>query len=325
MNKRVVVTGGGGYIGKHAVLKLLDAGYEPYIIDNFSRSKRDSLNTLLDTKRIYSLDINDDENLSKILDEIAPIAVMHFAALAYVGESVNNPMLYYHNNVSGSITLLRAMSQAGIEKFIFSSTCATYGVPNRIPIDEEVMQVPINPYGESKLLVERILHGSEAATQIKSVIFRYFNAAGADALGRAKEEHYPETHLIPLAIMAALGGEPLQLFGDDYDTPDGTCIRDYIHVSDIAEAHFLGLEYLIRGGDSAIFNLGTGSGYSVKEILQGIKRVTGIDVPCIISGRRPGDAPRLVASNDKIRRLLNWRPVLSELDNIIATAWNTLR
>jgi UDP-glucose 4-epimerase len=247
---------------------------------------------------------------------------MHFSAYAYVGESVTDPAKYYRNNVVGTLTLLEAMLAASVNKFVFSSTCATYGVPQIIPIPENHPQNPINPYGATKLMVERILSDFDTAYGLKSVIFRYFNAAGADPNGKLGEDHNPETHLIPLVLQTALGKrESISVFGTDYPTADGTCIRDYIHVNDLADAHVLGLEYLLRGGDSEVFNLGNGNGFSVKEVIETAKSITGRDIKVVECDRRPGDPPVLIGSSDKARKILNWQPQYSSLKEIITHAW----
>jgi UDP-glucose 4-epimerase len=247
---------------------------------------------------------------------------MHFAAYAYVGESVENPSKYYHNNVAGTLTLLEAMRSCGIDKIIFSSTCATYGIPEQIPIPENHPQNPINPYGRSKLMIEWILQDFAAAYELRFVSLRYFNAAGSDPDAEIGEDHDPETHLIPLVLDAALGKrDRVEIFGTDYNTPDCTCIRDYIHVSDLADAHLLALEYLIEGGGNEVFNLGNGTGFSVREVIATSKQVTGCDIPCLESERRPGDPSVLIGSSEKIKRLLEWRPKHDSLETIIKTAW----
>jgi UDP-glucose 4-epimerase len=249
-------------------------------------------------------------------------AVMHFAAYAYVGESVTNPGKYYRNNVVGTLALLEAMVAASVNKFVFSSTCATYGVPNTIPIPEDHPQNPINPYGATKLMVERILADFDVAHDLKSVCFRYFNAAGADPTGLLGEDHFPETHLIPLVLFTALGKqESVSIFGTDYPTPDKTCIRDYIHVTDLADAHVLGLKYLLEGGESAAFNLGNGSGFSVKEVIETARLVTGKEIKVVERDRRPGDPPALIGSSEKARKILGWNPKYPEIRDILTHAW----
>jgi UDP-glucose 4-epimerase len=247
---------------------------------------------------------------------------MHFAAYAYVGESVSQPDKYYRNNVYGSLVLLEAMVAANIKKFVFSSTCASYGVPQQIPITETHPQDPINPYGATKLMVERILQDFDIAYGLKSVIFRYFNAAGADPSGQIGEDHLPETHLIPLILLTALGKrESITVYGSDYPTADGTCIRDYIHVNDLADAHVLGLQYLLAGNSSNIFNLGNGNGFSVKEVIDAAKEVTGKPIHVEFGDRRAGDPPALVGSSDKARQILHWQPQYADLKLILQHAW----
>jgi UDP-glucose 4-epimerase len=247
---------------------------------------------------------------------------MHFAAFAYVGESVADPGIYYQNNVANTLTLLNVMREKGVGRFIFSSTCSTYGIPLQIPITEEHRQCPINPYGETKLMVEKILHDFGAAYGLKSIALRYFNAAGADSDAEIGERHEPETHLIPLVLDAALGRrEDISIFGTDYDTPDGTCIRDYIHVEDIAGAHILALEYLLSGGDSDAFNLGNGNGFSVREVIEVARKITGREIRATECARRAGDPPVLIGSSGKAGRCLKWIPAYRDLESIIGTAW----
>jgi UDP-glucose 4-epimerase len=257
-----------------------------------------------------------------VLQKYKPLAVMHFAAYAYVGESVQNPAKYYRNNVAGTLTLLESMRKCGINKIIFSSTCATYGMPEQIPIGEDHPQYPINPYGRSKLMMEWILQDFAAAYDFKFVSLRYFNAAGADPDTEIGEDHDPETHLIPLVLDAALDKrDHLKIFGTDYSTSDGTCIRDYIHVSDLADAHLLALDYLLTRGKSNVFNLGNGNGFSVREVIDSAAKVTGCHIPYLDSDRRPGDPPVLIGDSEKIRQVLGWNPVLNQLETIIETAW----
>lgn len=317
----ILVTGGAGYIGSHAVLALKRAGYEVIVLDNLVYGHRDLVEQVLQVELIVG-DINDRPLLDKLFSERKIDAVMHFSAYAYVGESVTDPAKYYRNNVIGTVTLLEAMIAASIKKFVFSSTCATYGVPHTVPIAEDHSQNPINPYGATKLMVERILQDFAPAYDLKSVSFRYFNAAGADPTGLLGEDHNPETHLIPLVLMAALGKrDSISIFGTDYPTDDGTCIRDYIHVTDLAEAHILGLEYLLKGGDSAIFNLGNGNGFSVKQVIDTARQVTGREIKVQLSDRRPGDPPVLVGSSDKARNILGWEPKYPALEEILTHAW----
>lgn len=317
----ILVTGGAGYIGSHTVLALKRAGYEVVILDNLVYGHRDLVEKVLDVELIVG-DTGDRPLLDKLFQSHEIAAVMHFSAYAYVGESVVDPAKYYRNNVVGTLTLLEAMLAASVKKFVFSSTCATYGVPNVVPIPEDHPQNPINPYGASKLMVEQILSDFDVAYDFKSVRFRYFNAAGADPDGLLGEDHNPETHLIPLVLLAALGKrESISVFGTDYPTEDGTCIRDYIHVSDLADAHVLGLEYLLKGGDSEVFNLGNGNGFSVKEVIESAKQVTGRDIKVVECDRRPGDPPALIGSSDKARKILGWQPQYSSLPTIITHAW----
>ena len=316
--KAVLVTGGAGYIGAHACKALARAGYLPITYDNLVYGHPTSVKW----GPLEKGDIRDRQQLEIVLQKYNPIAVMHFAAYAYVSESVVNPARYYRNNVAGTLTLLESMRTCGVNKIIFSSTCATYGVPEQIPIGEDHPQQPINPYGRSKLMIEWILQDFSAAYDLKYVSLRYFNAAGADPDTEIGEDHNPETHLIPLVLDAALDRRDyLEIFGTDYDTPDGTCIRDYIHVADLADAHFLALKYLNNGGDSEIFNLGNGNGFSVREVIAAARALTGCKIPCVESGRRPGDPPILIGSSDKIKRTLDWNPVFKKLEDIIETAW----
>ena len=318
----VLVTGGAGYIGSHAVLALQQAGYNVIVLDNLVYGHRELVENVLKTELIVG-DTGDRTLMDDIFASRDIAAVMHFAAYAYVGESVTEPAKYYRNNVVGTLTLLEAMAAAKINKFVFSSTCATYGVPQQVPIPEDHPQSPINPYGMTKLMVEKILADFDPAYGLKSVSFRYFNAAGADPEGRLGEDHNPETHLIPLVLMAAMGKrEHITVFGTDYPTADGTCIRDYIHVTDLATAHVLGLDYLMQGGNSAKFNLGNGNGFSVKEVIEAARQVTGREIKVVEADRRPGDPPALVGSSDRARQILGWNPQYADLHQILAHAWN---
>ncbi|MDY7019832.1 MAG: UDP-glucose 4-epimerase GalE [Cyanobacteriota bacterium] len=317
----VLVTGGAGYIGSHAVLALQRSGYEVVILDNLVYGHRDIAEQVLKVELVVG-DTNDRQLLDNLFSMRQIDAVMHFAAYAYVGESVSAPDKYYRNNVIGTLTLLEAMKDASINKFVFSSTCATYGVPQQVPIPEDHPQNPINPYGMTKLMVEKILADFDRAYDFRSVWFRYFNAAGADPSGTLGEDHNPETHLIPLTLLTALGKrESLSIFGTDYPTPDGTCVRDYIHVNDLASAHVLGLEYLIKGGKTDVFNLGNGNGFSVKEVIETARQVTGREIKAIECDRRPGDPPALVGSAEKARQILGWNPEYADLNAIISHAW----
>jgi UDP-glucose 4-epimerase len=317
----ILVTGGAGYIGSHAVLALQNSGYNVVVLDNLVYGHREIAEAVLKVELVMG-DTGDRALLDNLFSTRKIDAVMHFAAYAYVGESVEAPDKYYRNNVVGTLTLLEAMQAAGINKFVFSSTCATYGEPKTIPIPEEHPQNPINPYGMTKLMVEKILADFDRAYGLKSTIFRYFNAAGAAPDGSLGEDHNPETHLIPLTLFAALGQrESIAIFGTDYPTPDGTCIRDYIHVSDLASAHVLGLEYLLKGGQTEVFNLGNGSGFSVKEVIETAREVTGREIKAEERDRRPGDPPMLVGSAEKAKTILGWNPQYPELRDIIAHAW----
>ncbi|MBD2385475.1 UDP-glucose 4-epimerase GalE [Cylindrospermum sp. FACHB-282] len=317
----ILVTGGAGYIGSHTVLALKRAGYEVIILDNLVYGHRDLVEQVLQVELIEG-DTGDRLLLDDLFKTRKIDAVMHFSAYAYVGESVTDPAKYYRNNVVGTLTLLEAMLAASIKKFVFSSTCATYGVPEFVPIPETHPQNPINPYGATKLMVERILSDFDLAYSFKSVRFRYFNAAGADIDGSLGEDHNPETHLIPLVLLTALGQrESISIFGTDYPTPDGTCIRDYIHVSDLADAHVLGLEYLLKGGESEVFNLGNGSGFSVKEVIAAAEDVTGRLISVKECDRRPGDPPALIGTSEKARKILDWQPQYPGIKEIVAHAW----
>ncbi|MBW4681152.1 MAG: UDP-glucose 4-epimerase GalE [Microcoleus vaginatus WJT46-NPBG5] len=321
VKQTVLVTGGAGYIGSHAVLALQRAGYNPIVLDNLVYGHREIVEKVLQVELIAG-DTNDRALLDRLFATHEIAAVMHFAAYAYVGESVTAPDKYYRNNFTGTLTLLEAMQAASVKKFVFSSTCATYGVPHTIPIPEEHDQNPINPYGASKLMVERVLCDFDVAYDFKSVWFRYFNAAGADPGGLLGEDHNPETHLIPLVLLTALGRrESISIYGTDYPTPDGTCIRDYIHVSDLASAHVLGLQYLLEGGKSDVFNLGNGKGFSVTEVIETAKAITGKEIKAVKCDRRAGDPPALVGSSDKARKILGWCPEYSNLSDILSHAW----
>ena len=317
MSIPVLVTGGAGYIGSHTCKALAQAGYLPISYDNLSRGFRDAVRY----GPLVVGDIADRATLDAALAEHKPIAILHFAAVAYVGESMADPVLYYRNNTAGALSLIEAALAAGIDKLVFSSTCATYGVPKTLPIDEDTPQQPINPYGRSKRMVEQMLQDIGAVSPLRSVALRYFNACGTDPDGEIGENHDPETHLLPLAINAALGlGPQLQVFGTDYPTPDGTCIRDYIHVTDLADAHLRALSYLEKGGATTAINLGTGSGFSIREILTAVEQVLGSPVPYQVSPRRPGDPPSLVALAEKARDVLGWEAKHSDIETIVRTA-----
>lgn len=317
----ILVTGGAGYIGSHAVLALKQAGYEVIVLDNLTYGHREIVEEVLQVKLIVG-DISDRVLLDHLLTTHNVAAVMHFAAFIAVGESVSDPAKYYRNNVAGTLTLLEAMVAASIKTFVFSSTCALYGVPKSIPIAEDHPQAPISPYATTKWMVERMLADFDAAYRLKSVCFRYFNAAGADPTSLLGEDHFPETHLIPLVLFAALGkADSVSILGTDYPTQDGTCLRDYIHVTDLAQAHILGLKYLLNGGEREVFNLGNGSGFSVREVIETAASVTGRDIKVVERDRRPGDPPVLVGSSDKARRILGWQPQYPNLNEIITHAW----
>ncbi|MGK7873487.1 MAG: UDP-glucose 4-epimerase GalE [Xenococcaceae cyanobacterium] len=317
----ILVTGGAGYIGSHAVLALKQSGYEVIVLDNLSSGHPELVKDVLKVELVVG-DTSDRSELDKLFATRDIAAVMHFASYIAVGESVTHPAKYYRNNVVGTLTLLEAMMAAQVKKFVFSSTCAIYGMPQAIPMTEEHPHNPLSPYAASKAMVERILADFDTAWGLKSVAFRYFNASGADPGGLLGEDHNPETHLIPLALLTAIEKrESLSIFGTDYPTPDGTAIRDYIHVSDLADAHVLGLEYLLQGGKSEVFNLGNGNGFSVLEVIETARKVTGKEIIARQSDRRAGDSPILVGSSDKARKILGWNPQYSDLNKIIAHAW----
>ncbi len=311
----VLVIGGAGYIGSHAARALKRAGHEVIIFDNLSTGYE----LLAAGFELVKGDILDANALARVLPRTN--AIMHFAAHAYVGESVTNPRKYFHNNVEGGLSLLNAALDAGVKKIIFSSTCAVYGEPAKVPIEENIPRQPVNPYGVTKLFFEQALEAYDRAYGFRFASLRYFNAAGADESGEIGELHDPETHLIPLALTAAAGrGPELQIFGSDYPTPDGTCVRDYIHVNDLASAHVKALEHLAGGNGSFAVNLGTGTGASVQEVISAVQRVTGNKVPHKFVPRRPGDPPALVANPSKAQSLLNWKATRG-LDQIVSTAW----
>ena len=316
---RILVAGGAGYIGSTTAYLLADAGFEVHLLDNLSTGYRE----LAGAGVLHEADLLDAEALDRLFSGHSFEAVLHFAALIAVGESVAEPLEYYRNNVSGTINLLEAMRRHGVRRVVFSSSAAVYGEPQATPIPEDHPLNPISPYGWSKRVMEQILSDCERAWGLKFAALRYFNAAGADLKGRSGEWHDPETHLIPVALRAAARKAPrLVVFGDDYPTSDGTCIRDYIHVVDLAEAHRLALDYLLAGGESAALNLGSESGWSVLEVIRGVERATGLAVPHEIGERREGDPAVLVASSEAIRRALGWKPRYSGLDRMIADAWN---
>jgi UDP-arabinose 4-epimerase len=318
MSKAVLVTGGAGYIGSHACKALARAGYAPVVLDNLVYGHREAVRW----GPLVEGDLGDRHLVAATLKRFDIAAVMHFAAFAYVGESMTKPELYFANNVVNSLGLIEAMREAGVRRIVFSSTCATYGVPDRVPIGEDMPQRPVNPYGESKLMVERMLHWAGVAHGLQHLSLRYFNAAGADPEGEIGEHHEPETHLIPLVLDAATRRRAqIDVYGTDYPTPDGSAIRDYIHVTDLAEAHVLALGRLERGGTDTALNLATGTGHSVREVIAAAERVTGKRIPVREAPRRPGDPPALVADAARARAVLHWTPSHSALETILATAW----
>lgn len=317
----ILVTGGLGYIGAHACLQLQER-YRVVVLDNLTLGHRDYLEHLPEVEFVAG-SVGDRLLLDQIFANYSIEAVVHFAASAYVGESVQHPDKYYYNNVAQTLALLTAMVEAGIKKLVFSSTCATYGVPDRVPVGEADLQRPINPYGRTKLVIEGMLQDFEKAYGLESVCFRYFNAAGADPQGRIGEDHWPEPHLIPRVLLTALGHlEKMTVYGIDYPTPDGTCVRDYIHVADLAAAHQLGLEYLLSGESSAVFNLGNGQGFSVLEVVEAAEHITGREIPVIYGQRRAGDPPILVASAEQAQAVLGWQPQYPDVETIVAHAWH---
>ena len=318
---RILVTGGAGYIGSHTVYFLRKRGHSVVVVDNLSRGDR----TNVPEGILRVVDLRDTARITSILKEERCEAVIHFAAYISVGESTKAPELYFANNVGGSSSLFEAMQQAGVNKLVFSSTAAAYGNPPRVPITEDQPIAPINPYGDSKVMVERMIELLDRYRGFRSIRLRYFNACGAEPEAGLGERHDPETHLIPLVLRAVLTGEPVTVFGEDYDTPDGTCIRDYIHVSDLAEAHIKAVEHLLHNGAEAVFNVGTGLGHSVREVLSAVETVSGRKVPYVSGPRREGDPPRLVADSQKLQRTLAWKPVRADLERIIADAWQFAR
>lgn len=310
-----MVTGGAGYIGAHTVRLLLRRGYQVTVVDDLSRGYRHNV----ETPAFHQLRVQQTAGLAQVL--AGHDAVIHFAAFISVGESMQVPEMYFSNNVGGSLSLFTAMLEAGVRRLVFSSTAAVYGIPHAFPILESFPIVPVNPYGQSKVMVESMLRWFDQIHGVRSVSLRYFNASGADPAGGLGEEHEPETHLIPLMLRAVLTGRPVTVFGDDYDTPDGTCIRDYIHVNDLAEAHILAVEALLAGAPSGQFNVGTGSGNSVLEMMRAAEQVTGLKVPHVLGPRREGDPPGLVADAGLLRRTFGWQPRYTKLRDIIASAW----
>ncbi|MEI8388695.1 MAG: UDP-glucose 4-epimerase GalE [bacterium] len=335
----ILITGGAGYIGSHCTLDLIRAGYECVVIDNLSYGHPEAIQQIADKGSMNDesllkqpcfckVDLKNIDEIKEVFKKYPIKAVIHFAAFAYVGESVENPQKYYYNNVVNTLNLLSVMLENNVKKIVFSSTCATYGNPEYVPIDEKHPQSPINPYGTTKLMIEKILKDYDSAYELKYIALRYFNASGADDGGQLNavnigESHSPETHLIPLVLQTALGQRDcIKVFGDDYDTPDGTCIRDYIHVNDLAKAHRLALEKLIKEEKSNFYNLGTGKGFSVKEVIEKSEKITGKLINKQISERREGDPPVLIADNKKVKQELGWNPEYTEIEDIIKTAWN---
>jgi UDP-glucose 4-epimerase len=319
--RMILITGGAGYVGSHANKYLHQNGYETVVFDNLIRGHRE----FVKWGKFVQGDLANIDQLRRCFSENAIDAVMHFAGFAYVGESVTDPLRYYENNVANTLKLLNVMREFGVNRFIFSSTCSTYGNPERLPLTEDHPQRPVNPYGRTKLMVEEILKDFEIAYGIRHVNLRYFNAAGADPDSDIGERHNPETHLIPLILEAACDAEKeLMIFGTDYDTPDGTCIRDYIHVTDLADAHLRALKYLNNGGPSDSFNLGNGNGFSVREVIRTAEEITGRKINAVPWQRREGDPAVLIGSSEKAKSILGWNPTYNRLPTIIETAWNWL-
>ena len=316
-SRRILVTGGAGYIGSHTVRLLLEQGHDVTVVDNLSKGYRHNV----PAGRLFELNIADTAALAGLMRRMRPQAVIHFAAFIAVGESMREPARYFTNNLGGSLSLLTAMVETGVRHMVFSSTAAVYGDPPSSPILETFPIKAVNPYGESKVMVETLLRWFDEIHHLTSVCLRYFNASGADPSGHLGEEHKPETHLIPLLFRAILTGNPITVFGDDYPTPDGTCLRDYIHVDDLAQAHILSLEYLLNGGASDQFNVGTGAGHTVLEMIKAVEEVTGKKVPYVIGPRRDGDSPSLIADATKLRSRLAWQPRYADLETIIEHAW----
>ncbi|WP_455760829.1 UDP-glucose 4-epimerase GalE [Eshraghiella crossota] len=316
----ILVLGGAGYIGSHTVYALIEKGVDVVVIDNLETGHIEAVH---EKARFYKGDIRDRAFVDSVLDKEKIDAVIHFAANSLVGESMVNPLKYYDNNVNGTKVLLQSMVAHGLDKIVFSSTAATYGEPEKVPILETDRTEPTNTYGETKLAMEKMFKWTDRAHGLKYVSLRYFNACGAHVSGKIGEAHSPETHLIPLILQVPLGQrEYISIFGDDYDTSDGTCIRDYIHVTDLAQAHILAVDYLMKGNESNIFNLGNGVGFTVKEVIDTARKVTGHEIPAKIAERRAGDPARLIASSDKARQVLLWKPEHADLEKIISTAWN---
>ena len=314
----ILVTGGAGYIGSHTCKALRRAGFNPITYDNLSRGNAESVKW----GPVERSELVDSSRLREVLAQYRPAAVVHFAAFAYVGESNVNPTLYYENNLGGTVALLEGMRECGVGKIVFSSSCAVYGAPKIVPISEEIPYAPVNPYGNTKMICEQILKDCAAAFPLSFIALRYFNAAGADPDGEIGECHVPETHAIPLLLEVAAGeNKSFTIFGDDYPTADGTCVRDYIHVSDLADAHVKAVRALLDGADSTALNLGTGRGWSVRELVESVRQVTGCDLSAQVGARRPGDPAVLIADASRARRQLGWRPQYSDLATQVRHAW----
>ena len=317
---KILVTGGAGYVGSVAVRALIGAGYDVVVADDLSAGFRQAVHP---KAGFYQLDIRDRAALDRLFAEERIDGVLHFSGFSQVGESMEDPLRYYENNLGGTLSLLRGMTLHGVKRIVFSSSAAVYGVPERLPIREEDRTVPVNPYGETKLAAERLLDWAGRAGGITYVSLRYFNACGADLAGDLGEAHEPETHLIPLVLQVPNGQrDRILVYGDAHPTRDGTCVRDYVHVTDLALAHILALDYLLGGGESQVFNLGSGRGYTVREVIEAARRVTGHPIPVEIAPRREGDPPALVASAEKARRVLGWKPDYDTIEEMISTAWS---
>jgi UDP-glucose 4-epimerase len=316
----ILVVGGAGYIGSHMVKRLVEQDRDVVVVDNLSTGHRGAVDTNV---KFYEGDIRDHAFLKNVFDQEDIDTVVHFAAFSIVPESMEKPLKYFDNNTAGMVALLEEMRDHDVKRIIFSSTAATYGVPEKSPIEETDRQDPINPYGESKLMMEKIIKWADQAYGIKFVALRYFNVAGAYPDGSIGEDHGPETHLTPIILQVALGKRAqLQIFGDDYNTPDGTNVRDYVHVLDLADAHILAIDYLKAGNDSDVFNLGSSTGFSVKQMVEAAREATGEPIPAKIADRRPGDPDSLIAASQKARKILNWNPQYDDVKEIIKTAWN---
>ncbi|MDB2158932.1 UDP-glucose 4-epimerase GalE [Clostridium butyricum] len=314
-----IVLGGAGYIGSHAVNKLIENNYDVIVVDNLQSGHEEAINS---KAKFYKGDIRDKNFLSNVFKEENIDGVFHFAANSIVGESMKEPLMYFNNNVYGMQILLEVMNEHNVNKIVFSSTAATYGEPKKVPITEDMETCPTNTYGETKLVMEKMMKWCDKAYGMKYVALRYFNVAGAEDDGSIGEDHNPETHLIPIVLQTALGKRDyITIFGDDYDTEDGTCVRDYVHVVDLVEAHILAMKYLTHGGESNTFNLGSSQGFSVKEIVETARKVTDKDIKAIIGERRAGDPSKLIASSDKARKMLGWNPIRTNIENIIKDAW----